>query len=567
LMILSPSDGSTVSGVIRLYVNPGGVAYPSLVYLRAEVDGKTLPSMTKVNNPANSLATIEVDTAYLADGSHAFSVKGYSGFGDVGSPPQMFESTAVTLETANQTTYSEWIDRAQGKVNINLKASLPQYTLYFFDSSYPKAYDPFNQISSRNGTSAADGTISLSEGPASLGFASVSTGSAIYSVTEQNSGSPGGSPSQASANPAILEDPPFPDLGEWVTTYDDSTIDFLLTTQVPPKIIAVADHKDNQDSYWGHDCQLGCAPNPLWGDYGQVHNNFLDAGWAGCGDFASGGSSGTYLAPPPGADQPGYNSTNSTLGQTWPVRGAEKNKIPEGYHNDIQLLAGFASLPEVRNFYGSGHADACFMNFEAPLPQRYRFVFLDGCDSYHYAIFSFFGAVKGEVPAQNCLSEVNNLMDDCDCKSDELDFYASYGLRPAAFIGSALPVPIGRTLVMPEKFTSPLGALWTPYVIPEAIANWHEQFLSSWRGAPGSAPMGVLDAKQNADKLAWKDPSQGGWNGVAPAPPSQADLQVAEDPYGNPLYFSPVTCFKIAGYAWLTFNEYNHASDDLPQGD
>jgi hypothetical protein len=531
LVILSPADGLSVGGIIKLRVGLGGDA-SDIKHVSAFVDGGTLPNASGVDNPAKTISDIEIDTRYLNDGTHTFSVRSYSDIGiGFSTSGQTLDSHAVTLTIANQIKHPAWQNQAQLAVNVtlNVPPTLPNYTIWFFNAYYPKAEDPFSpgiQISYRPGLSP-DGNINYSDSPSNLGYGDGNTDPTVYSITELTPDSSGGqSPattSQATVNPNISQDLPYPCLGLWVASYDDETIDYAGSY-----LKHISDHLDLMGNRWRHDDQL---------------NN----GWLTTGGFANNGGCGPLLGTLALLPDAGSNPRFSRKAQTWPLRGTFSNLNREGFKADWLALFSFVRYSSARNFYGLGHGNPDeFMYFSTGehTPQRYRFVFLDGCDSYSYANFSFFGAVQQEIMPPPSGSG--------NAGFDDITFYASKGLRPAAFVGNTQDEVGAYRLDSPEA--DPTTGLPCDYRNIEATGNWHGQFLFYWIGGPGYRGLPLDEAKQQADFLAW-----GPLAGVS-VPPDSA-LEVGLDSGGNPIIYSPITCLKITGYLHLHFNQYNHCGD------
>ena len=583
LSIVSPTAGSTVSGVIQLYLNLGSWVPLGITHVAPMVDGQDLPGMTALNLPAQSVAAIQVDTTYLTNGPHSFSVRAH-----LGSRPDTMpggytvESPPVLLTSANDTTQPMWQGRAQRAVKVDLQtaATPTNYVLWFFNAGYPKAPDPFNpaiQTYSCQGT-LSNGVLSWTGNPTNVVGGNGNASPAIYSFTEFSTQSLGDDPNPAdrtTANPNILNDPEFPPIGLWAAAYDDTAVDYAPNSDPnappgPPGLEAftvVADLKDASNCYWVHDNQLGGSSLPQY----PPDSHGPGVGWAAAGTFAHPTEGGTILYAPPNGSRP----QTSSAPQTWPIRGAEWKVNRQGFDNDILLLGNILASPSVRNFYGLAHNITVhhlgdlqtFMYLTGgPFPQRYRFVFLDGCQSYQYNFFAMFGAVCAEVPPQDYRDASNNRITGCHSEEDELTFYANSGLRPAAFMGWITDVRYitGRASAdIPWTTTTGLPGQ-TDFWLDEALGNWHEQFLAYWMLGIDSTRKGLLEAKQQADWLAWILPQSSPWPGVLPPPPPAADLQVGEDSQG-PIYSSPVTSLKIGGYQELQFNQWNHADDDLPQ--
>jgi hypothetical protein len=325
-----------------------------------------------------------------------------------------------------------------------------------------------------------------------------------------------------------VNDPAYPDVGLWVATYDDAAVDYAPTYAKP-----IADPLDIMDQRWRHDDQL-------------------NYGWLAMGDFA--GTDGTLAIPP----DPGSSPLLSTNAQTWPVRGAfgyYGANTPffngEGFVNDLTKLKEFVEYPGSRNFYGFGHGHPeLFMYFAGPAKpatHRYRFAFFDGCNSYSWQTYTMFGAVLGEVGlAPPVGTDPGGYLD--------TGFYEACGLRPSAFLGNVTDepgaYPVGDN---GETEADPTTGRQCKWRTVEAMCNWHVQLLFYWT----EEAYGLATAMNQAHVLAWEQTD--GY--FAPDPPPAKYLVVGKDYQGNDTIYSPRMCLKIAGYRYLHFNEFNHASD------
>ena len=514
--IFSPASNSIVSGIIQLRVNPGTNA--TGVHLAGYVDGQSLPGIIGVNDPAQFTRDIEIDTSWLTNGAHIFSVRVFSGADTISSPgTQSIDSAPIMLITSNRVTQANWQARAQLSLTVNLQgpSSVSNYAVTFFGVGYPKAQDPFGSCTFDLGVTT-DGGMIYTNSPQQLGFGAGDTDPVIYSFTEFTA-QPWGSASApgdiSMANTVILNDPPYPPLGEWVATYDDASVDYTLVTSA---WFPVSDKQDLLGNFWVH------------GD--QLNNGWLATGW-----FA--GTDGT-VAFPPDEDS---NPTNSPAGQTWPIRGAESIMNPVGFHNDLLLFGNTLLDPSVRNFYGVGHGnpDQFMWLTGGPLPQRYRFAFLDGCESYSYANFSMFGAVQAEVQPQNA-------SDDSNAGFVDTSYYESTGLRPAAFMGNVVNTKYCYPLdpQHPDLFYTSRHEYKVCYVRDiEALGNWHGQFLSYWMNVGWP----LLMSKQQADILAWGSLMASSLPTLLHRSTSLWD----RTPTGYPQYYSPITALKVAGFTNL----------------
>jgi len=504
---LAPSDGSTVNGILPVRIRLGDAVAGSRL-IAAFIDGEPAYGM-KVNNPKESTGQVEIDTRRYSNGAHLLSIRDLSG-GD-GSAiwgGESVTSASITLTIANNVSYSAWQDRSELAVKVDTQAppGLPNYRLWFFDSSYAKTRFP-SSISFVEGS--ALGTISYSEAPANIGFGNGDVDPVIYSFTQAQPSGGGTGTGIATANPVINQSPSYPCLGLWAATYDDSAVDYVVVSAEP-----AIDRLNQAGKRWRHDVQL-------------------NEGWYYCGGLASGGGCGffnTIVVPPDNINDPQHKQP-----QTWPLRGADGNMF--FIRKDAGLLLSILSDPSVRNFYGFAHgAPGGFAWLPAAtikqnVKHRYRFVFLDGCESFSGENFSAFGATGAEVATPMAPLTISSYLGN---------------IRPAAFIGNTIEMPGGYKVNPPgvpqEDPTTHVLCNWETFA---AIANWHSQFLFYWT----LLGYGIVDAKAEANNLAWSANS-------SPAPKS---IAMGENPDGTPIFYDIKVHLKVAGYGNLTFNGYNHA--------
>src|SRR5439155_19443445 len=122
---------------------------------------------------------------------------------------------------------------------------------------------------------------------------------------------------------------------------------------------------------------------------------------------------------------------NPLVGQTWPMRDAEAvSGAPRGsimYDNYRRRLSFDLINPSVRNFYGFTHGGPDnFAGWRSADLQvftkgrRFRFIFLDGCQSLSKANAKAFGLTDDEIAPQT------------------LTDYRNKGLTPSAFMGNVV---------------------------------------------------------------------------------------------------------------------------------
>jgi hypothetical protein len=183
---------------------------------------------------------------------------------------------------------------------------------------------------------------------------------------------------------------------------------------------------------------------------------------------------GYYLHYP----QPGQ--TND-LGQTYPLRydkanHPDTNITQEARFLDEQLLRIYLGSTNSRNFYYDGHADSDNIvsgsldvaMLSATIQHRYRFVFLNGCNTANGDLDTAFG-IHGP-------------------KRLDSDYYHKTGIRPAAFMGYTTKIYYDEGGPVMENGVQYDDTI--PYQVPGFITN----FLLFW----DSMGYGLLSAVDNA---------------------------------------------------------------------
>jgi hypothetical protein len=388
LTILAPANNSTVSGIIQLKVSLGQNA-SSVRLIIPHIDGTEISASLSVQSPAASTAIVEVDTRSLDDRPHSFSVESYdpTPSPNYGGPTET-ESDAVILTTANNIRFPDWDGVAEQAINANLRVpASPSARIWFFDDTYPTSYDP--SPASYADVDASTGNINYDETLSGLGIPSGTT--EIYTAAELTS------PAEARAAPNTAKSSDWPsDGGKWVVSYEDDGADYvpggLTSTHPLPKIADGLDWTAQDDASF-------------------LHGDQLNAGWR-----SAGGTETLLIAPP--------NSGFTTVGgarvppnlpgagsvQTWPVRSAPLYAIvgsapyKAAYKADKDQLLEFLRRPAARNFYARGHGPSSqqgiirFFGLEPKdfnIKHRYRFVFLDGCQTANRKLLECFG-IKGD---------------------------------------------------------------------------------------------------------------------------------------------------------------------------
>jgi hypothetical protein len=504
LVILSPLPNTTVSGILQLQVNPGTTPL-SVAHLSVSVDGGVaVPSTLGVDNPAGSLDQVEFDTSDLTNGPHTLTLLAYSDDipGQLPTELAVF-SQPVSIIVAYDIQNDNWDDLAQLLVNVNqeVPASLPNFRINFFNSGYPKSYNPFAAAVYGYQGVAVNGIIAYSASPAALGYGTGDTDPDIYTFTELSATTADWTSATKKVNHHTSNDASFPDAGSWTVAYEDAAADFCFPSggsQPAP----LHDGTDLAGDYWLHDDQLG---------------NWLKLA------LGTGG--------PPQVVLPGEGNA-----QTWPMRtvtaiGADPNVAWKNFNRDHSLLWSFVPHSWSRNFYGYGHGNSISLlgipsglNIFASVP-RYRFVFLDGCQTDSGTLYHAFRATKEEINSKTPL---------------DISYYNNTGKRPGAFLGWSVKVPAGE-----PTFDQNQNILYWTY---PALCNFEAQFEFDW--TLGGA-VSVDDAIDYG--LLWAFSP-----GCDPA--VDPDLK-AEDAVGNQVVFDPGSQLRIHGFADLNSNSYNQKTD------
>jgi len=143
--IVSPANNATVSGILAINVSPG--LNPSILNsIDVWVDGNSIPGILPLGVPVQSTGRIEIDTRYLANGTHTIMARCNSALSFAGTATggSTYESTPVTISVDNPISYSSWQGIVQALVNVQAQfaSPVPSYTIYSFDSNLPKESNP-----------------------------------------------------------------------------------------------------------------------------------------------------------------------------------------------------------------------------------------------------------------------------------------------------------------------------------------------------------------------------------------------------------------------------------------
>lgn len=531
LSILSPINNSTISGVVRIRFNLGPDA-STVTSLTPYVDGQLLPNSLSLVNPASSIAEMEIDTKYLANETpHTLFLACQRGqFVDDSSP-------VINLQVLNAIRYPNWDGIAEVGLNLNLDITSADgnYSLSFFNSSYPKSYNPSPSYVYQGTT--PDGNISYSQTLQTLGMGDGTVDPSIFIVLNAAAAS---SPSQFPAQtPAMKQYWRFPVEGRWTVAYTDDYVDFnAVDAPNGPDLDPLVNFGGPR---WCHDMQIGTP-------YGGI-------GWAGCGTFQDGES-------PTLAVTAQQNNLGPWRGsQTMPIRvnvyGRAIDGFPFGFAclNDFSLLKDIFSGYPVVNAYLAGHGyNNLFMganriSYERWIKRRFRFVFLDGCETV--PLLKTWGANDDEIKSATPL---------------DIDYYVNSDpnkkkkLRPGAFLAwiseSQICYPMNTYIQDP---TTHLPCCWRRY---EALCNWNAQLIAYWVNIGWPLKASIDKANQIGASVPgspyppWPGTTPG-WQFTRKMPTPQGE---------QPVTFDPSTCLKLAGYGNLRFSgpgSYN-LSEDWP---
>ena len=209
---------------------------------------------------------------------------------------------------------------------------------------------------------------------------------------------------------------------------------------------------------------------------------------------------------------------------------------------DIHKLSEFLWDTNTRNFYGHFHgSSSAFMGLDQDiwmnnLFQRYRFAFLDGCDTAEPPEITLrsFGASFEEI--QNGMTVAQLALP--DASPLPLSYYENLKLRPGAFLGWNVQLPNSYLLNAPQTDpTTGLSCSWSHY---PAVCNFHTQWVFYW--VLESQPL--VQAINLAGSAAWTSTSSPGPNN----PPTG-------------FAFNPTNNLVIYGYTKIGFSQYNSAGD------
>lgn len=499
LVILEPVPNSTVGGILRLRFRLGDNA-GSVMTLTPFVDGTPALSFSGLDYPAKSLGQIEIDTTRVQNGQHVLNIQA-----EVSSPddsPQYIYSDPITVTVANDIRMPTWHEIAQQTFDIQMEvpSALPSYSVSFYDSTYPKANNP-QPIYIASGT-ATGGQLSFSEDPWAMGYGDGDTDPYLYSFVEL-SATPTSTPSTAFPTPPARQPPPFPPVGNWVVGYDDDVSDYEARYLEPIKdpLTVVA----GQTKRWHHGVQLD--------------------GW-----FQNGVDAGGVTRARTAAQNP-----TKMAGQTYPLRFVDT--FLNMTQKDMEQLLWFLFSKDTWNFYGFGHGNPSkFMGISAgdfknwTNAKRFRFVFLDGCQTFSGALLTAFGADDREIARELLRPDYDNTLKK----------------RPGAFLSWSVDVPRGFKVV-PAEWDETTQKTCN-YKHLTSRCNWHMQLLFFWKEMHKTLKEAIVEANKTY-KVSFENNE-----------PDIYDRYVKIiDAAGNPIQerFDPNIHLKYSGFKDLKFNDFN----------
>jgi hypothetical protein len=505
LKIVSPLNGSQVSGTIQLRCNPGASAQ-IVESVSLFVDG--VNQGTVVRNPAKATASMELDTRYLSNASHSLVA--------VSSTPQadgsrlVCSSASISVTVAN-TTHFENLQQQAGlglTLQFATTPSEPNYTLWFYGSDYAKSYNPTyrNFATGVNSTGLYDYSCDIT----AAGYQTGDVDPTLH-VFVSNSSSDA---SQAFELPGIRQGK-FPGTGKWVITYDSLCIDQRFYKNNP-----ILDPVDTRN-----------GGTPLW-----IHGEYIGRWWS------IGNAAGGTLCI-----QDSQNASTPQNPQTYPVR-----YLPSQRANDLGQLKKFLQDDSAANFFGASHGTPnSFMDLSPDDLRglhlaRYRFVFLDGCWTDSWSLMLPFGAAPFELVRG--ISQPSQLLTINDYRNYALN---KAKLRPGAFLGWKCEVPLAYSLNPPVN-----GSSWKHLT---SKANWHITLLDSWTLNNRTIKQAIDDAALVASLTF--EPNEAAWTTWVVSAEDSSGNPTAQARFDPGLYVGTWgKMLQIYGCSELKYQDFNQST-------
>ncbi len=428
------------------------------------IDGNKFPGNAVLSSPSNSFPwQFSMDSAYLLNGSHTFQVEVTWLNPDNSDDNNLYitrQSYPITITVSNAISYPNW-EPEIGEAGVSA---------YFLQTTCTNSnwqidiYDVSNRLAQTlTGTTDETGTIE-----------------AYWNMVDTN----GVSRTNADVDP-----------------------EFSATVTVADPITKFTPKKVQRRGNWpDHGSWVISYQDFFKFDYSQ--NNWMKGSINALANTAA-KYGGYYLYYPTS----GSANTND-IGQTYPIRYQKKNHYDptitqDAIIKDQALLEAFLSLTNCRNFYYSGHGSAHSIaggipsdEFASVIKQRYRFVFLDGCNTANGDLDAAFG-IHG--PGKYALT-----------------YYENTGIRPSAFCGYNRETPFangGNVTVNGTTYDNTI-----PNDVPFFIYN----FLFYWDLEGYMLQESIYDAQNSLSPVS-------GW--------------------------IPGTGLQVYGYDDLRIDQFNHASD------
>ena len=231
--------------------------------------------------------------------------------------------------------------------------------------------------------------------------------------------------------------------------------------------------------------------------------------------------------------QPPIGGTNA---QTFPIRyfynafRTDLNPTNADFYqstlNDQWLFERMLLDSRARNlfYYGHGEPDWIAGSVYANLLRdygmhRYRFVWLDGCETGNGSWPDTFG-----IHGPGLFT---------------LDYYAARTKRPALFVGNKYSTPIGN----PCQEEQIIGGVKYDGEVPRSVPEFYNQFIFFWQSQGEQYNDAVQDA-QNQVQLAYP----------------QSFMHYLDGPKNGQAYWPGDDQFRV-GYEEMRYNQYNYSSD------
>ena len=489
------TNGVTVSNIISIALRPD----ENVSQLRLLVDGAVFWGEGSIVGPFTNMVKFDfVDTARLTNGLHTFQIEGlwdYTQFEGQGFEKAL--SAKFTLSTSNEVTYPEWDDNVgdtsaefrlvSAHPSVNWKIDIYNYLHYVaWVNGQTSAPAPIKVLtgSTNNGRIYANWNLVDTNGVTRTNIATDPFFISFVTTTLAGGGAP---LAAGKVVPPQRQTPPWPSLGLWTITYQD----------------VISGLRDPS-------------------------GNMLDMmmGWLYAADDpdGTGDSVGVFYQDPIGG----------TNAQTFPMRYDYPNTVIQNtnatfitsMNHDCNLLYKMILSSSSRNLYYFGHGGPSrFGRFvdepvvrNSPKTHRYRFVWLDGCETGLGTWDRAFGINgPGIYPLSN---------------------YQQGHRRPGLFVGHSYSIPYAKG---PQVTIN--GTIYL-FTIPEHTGFFRSELLFNWYFLNQTFKQAQLAAKNSVAGI--------GPHGLTYFSGPKKGQAYA---FGNDMIW--------VGYEDLRFNQYNR-KNDLP---